>query len=57
MSSPMKLLRSFPELKAKETISLTMTLIPMLPEDLYDLLVRHPYDPMILDILTEMDQE
>ena len=54
----MKLLRSFPELRAKETIAMTMSLIPMLPEDLYDMLVRHPYDPMIYDIiLPEMEQD
>jgi cell cycle arrest protein BUB2 len=49
--SPMKLLRTLPDLQAKKIIQVTLTLIPQLPEDLYDMLVRHPFDPFVHDIL------
>jgi cell cycle arrest protein BUB2 len=47
--SPMKQLRILPDLDAAKIINITLGLIPLLPEDLYDLLVRHPFDPMIYD--------
>lgn len=49
MISPMKQLRTLPDLDAAKIINITLGLIPLLPEDLYDLLVRHPFDPMIYD--------
>lgn len=46
-SSPMSLLRSFPKLAAREIIKLGVSFIPLLPDHLYDLLVRHPYDSTV----------
>ncbi|KAF9577481.1 hypothetical protein BGW38_007279, partial [Lunasporangiospora selenospora] len=48
-SSPMKMLRIFPELKAVKIIRETIRMIKLLPDGLYDLLVRHPYDPTVAD--------
>ncbi|CAG8549246.1 9346_t:CDS:2 [Funneliformis caledonium] len=45
--SPMKLLRTMPELDAKPVINLTVRLVQQIPDKLYDLLVRHPYDPSV----------
>lgn len=42
--SPMRLLRTFPPLKAKEVISITVTLVRDLPSQLYDELVKHPFE-------------
>ncbi|KAK7202580.1 rab-GTPase-TBC domain-containing protein [Myxozyma melibiosi] len=42
--SPMALLRTFPPLQAKKVITLAVSFVPQLPDELYDLLVRHPYD-------------
>ncbi|KAK9383300.1 rab-GTPase-TBC domain-containing protein [Kockiozyma suomiensis] len=42
--SPMSLLRTFPLLQAKKIITLAVSFVPQLPDELYDLLVRHPYD-------------
>jgi len=42
--SPMKLLRTMPDLKAKPVIDLTVELVHKIPDDLYDRLVRHPFD-------------
>lgn len=42
--SPMKLLRTFPPLEAQSIIGITVTLVRDLPEELYDELVRHPYE-------------
>ena len=39
----MKVLRTLPDLNAKEILKLTVKLLQKLPEDLYDMLVRHPY--------------
>ncbi|KAJ3284634.1 hypothetical protein HK104_009835 [Borealophlyctis nickersoniae] len=57
--SPMKILRTLPELDAREVIAVTLTLVPVLPETLYDMLVRHPYDPMIYDAIMpeQLDEE
>ena len=41
--SPMRLLRSFPPLEALPVIGIAVTLVRDLPMDLYDELVRHPY--------------
>ena len=41
----MKILRTFPPLKARECILLACQFLPDLPAELYDELVRHPLDP------------
>jgi len=43
--SPMKLLRTFPPLEALPVIGIAVTLVRDIPADLYDELVRHPYEP------------
>ena len=43
--SPMKLLRHFPPLNAREIIKVTVVLARDIPEDLYEELVKHPYHP------------
>ncbi|KAG0054154.1 hypothetical protein BGZ83_011850 [Gryganskiella cystojenkinii] len=48
-ASPMKLLRIFPDLDADRIIGETIRMIRLLPDELYDLLVRHPYDPSVAD--------
>ncbi len=48
-SSPMKLLRTFPDLDASSIIQITLSLIPQIPEDMYDMLVRHPFDPFVFE--------
>lgn len=45
-SSPMRLLRTFPPLEALPVIGIAVTLVRDLPADLYDELVRHPYEVM-----------
>ena len=52
----MKLLRSLPVLDARKIIDTTLKLIPLLQEDLYDLLARHTYDPTVCDILLNDEQ-
>ncbi|GAA5853099.1 hypothetical protein JCM9279_000857 [Rhodotorula babjevae] len=42
--SPMKLLRTFPPLRSREIIPLVVQFIGTLPADLYDAIVRHPWD-------------
>ncbi|TPX38484.1 hypothetical protein SeLEV6574_g07765 [Synchytrium endobioticum] len=49
--SPMRLLRTLPDLNARKIIEDTLRLIPLLHEDLYDMLVRHPFDPTIHDVV------
>ncbi|KAI8916411.1 rab-GTPase-TBC domain-containing protein [Gorgonomyces haynaldii] len=49
--SPMKLLRTLPDLNAKKIIDKVLVLASSLDEDLYDLCVRHPFDPTIYDAL------
>ncbi|KAI0003206.1 TBC-domain-containing protein [Russula compacta] len=43
-SSPMRLLRTFPPLDASPIIGIAVTLVRDLPPELYDELVRHPYE-------------
>lgn len=40
----MKLLRTFPPLEAEPIIGIAVALVRDIPEDLYDELVRHPYE-------------
>lgn len=40
----MRLLRTFPPLEAVPVIGIAVTLVRDLPADLYDELVRHPYE-------------
>lgn len=42
--SPMRLLRTFPALDALPVIGIAVTLVRDLPPELYDELVRHPYE-------------
>lgn len=48
---PMKLLRNFPSLDENNIIKLSLSFIPALPENLYDLIVRHGFDPDVLQQL------
>jgi len=41
----MKLLRTFPPLEASSVIGIAVTLVRDLPADLYNELVRHPFEP------------
>lgn len=50
-STPMKLLRNIPELNAKKLILMTIDIVNQLDEDLYDMLVRHPFDPTIYEAI------
>ncbi|PPQ98428.1 hypothetical protein CVT24_004107 [Panaeolus cyanescens] len=43
-ASPMRLLRTFPPLDANSVIGIAVTLVRDLPTDLYDELVRHPFE-------------
>ncbi|KAI5479649.1 cell cycle arrest protein BUB2 [Pseudohyphozyma bogoriensis] len=47
-TSPMKLLRTFPPLKAKEIIPLAVQFVADLKPDLYDAVVRHPWDDSLV---------
>jgi len=44
-TSPMKHLRTFPPLKGRDCILLACGFLADLPQDLYDQLARHPFDP------------
>ncbi|KAF9167244.1 hypothetical protein DFQ26_005203 [Actinomortierella ambigua] len=48
-ASPMKLLRVFPNLDAPKIIAKTMEIIRLIPDPLYDMLVRHPFDPSVAE--------
>ncbi|KAK9480172.1 mitotic check point protein BUB2 [Lipomyces japonicus] len=50
-SSPMTLLRTFPALKSESIVKLSIMFANQLPDDLYDLLVRHCYDESVSDII------
>ncbi|KZP34237.1 TBC-domain-containing protein [Athelia psychrophila] len=43
-ASPMRLLRTFPPLDALQVIGIAVTLVRDIPSELYDELVRHPYE-------------
>lgn len=42
--SPMKLLRTFPDLEAQTIIGIAVALVRDLPMELYTELVKHPYE-------------
>lgn len=42
--SPMRLLRTFPPLEALPVIGIAVTLVRDLPTELYDELVKHPFE-------------
>lgn len=44
---PMKLLRNFPPLKENDIIKLSLSFIPELPKNLYSLIARHGFDPLV----------
>lgn len=44
LCSPMRLLRTFPPLEALPVIGIAVTLVRDLPTELYDELVKHPYE-------------
>ncbi|KAJ9048973.1 CDC16 protein [Entomophthora muscae] len=48
-SSPVKLLRTFPDLKAVPIIQLSRYLVKQLPPQLYEELVAHPFDSSVCD--------
>ncbi|KAK9448958.1 rab-GTPase-TBC domain-containing protein [Limtongia smithiae] len=52
--SPMTLLRTFPPLQAKKVITLAVSFVPKLPEHLYNMLARHPYDEQVSEEVKEM---
>lgn len=41
----MKILRTFPPLRARPVINVTVALVKDIPEDLYRELVAHPFTP------------
>ena len=45
----MKLLRTMPELNAKNIVAVTLYLVKQVPEPLYDKLVRHPFDARLYE--------
>ncbi|KAI9100553.1 bub2 protein [Phlyctochytrium arcticum] len=55
--SPMRLLRKFPPLDAKKLIKIARSLVFKLPEDIYDLLARHPFDAGVYDIIMGLDDQ
>lgn len=50
-SQPMKVLRNFPNLDENNIIKLSLSFIPALPKELYDLIVRHGFDPNVQEEL------
>ncbi|EGV66746.1 hypothetical protein CANTEDRAFT_112135 [Yamadazyma tenuis ATCC 10573] len=46
-SQPMELLRKFPPLEESEIIKLSLSFVPELPKKLFDMIVRHGYDPKV----------
>lgn len=45
--NPMSLLRQFPELDARKIIKLSLSITKSIPDDLYDLIVRHTFDETV----------
>ncbi|KAK9471799.1 rab-GTPase-TBC domain-containing protein [Dipodascopsis tothii] len=53
-TSPVALLRTFPVLQARKVVTLAVSFVRVLPEDLFDVLVRHPYDPAVPAVLDRL---
>lgn len=47
----MRLLRTFPPLDAPRLIRRVQELVPLVPDELWELLVRHPHDPATYDVI------
>ncbi|KAI8899744.1 rab-GTPase-TBC domain-containing protein [Globomyces pollinis-pini] len=54
-TNPMKLLRDMPILNTTDTIKKVLELVEECPEDIYDMLVRHPYDATVYDTILELE--
>lgn len=54
---PMSILRNFPPLQEQEIIKLSLSFIPELPEKLFDLIIRHGFDPNVPYELKQFIQE
>lgn len=49
--SPMSLLRQFPPLNSEKIIKLSLSITKHIPNDLYDLIVRHPFDDTVTTLI------
>lgn len=49
--SPIGLLRQFPNLNAEKIIKLSLSIAKSIPDDLYDLIVRHTYDESVSKLI------
>jgi hypothetical protein len=45
------LLRQFPNLNAEKIIKLSLSIAKSIPDDLYDLIVRHTYDESVSKLI------
>ncbi|CAK9440307.1 uncharacterized protein LODBEIA_P44070 [Lodderomyces beijingensis] len=54
---PMKVLRNFPNLEEAEIIKLSLSFIPELPKDLYELIARHGFDKSVPEKLKKFQYE
>ena len=52
----MKILRNLPHLDAKNLISGSKKIAQIIDDDLYDMLVRHTFDPTIYDVIMSLDE-
>lgn len=53
--NPMNLLRQFPDLDAGKIIKLSLSIAKNIPDDLYDLIVRHTYDDSASELIKNYD--
>lgn len=52
----MKILRNLPQLKGRATIDMVVNrLLPRIPDSIYDLLSRHPWDPHVYSLLQSVE--
>lgn len=49
--NPMRLLRQFPPLNSERIIKLSLSIAKSIPDDLYDLVVRHTYDDTVTPLI------
>lgn len=49
----MKVLKNLPRVDAKAWVEGTSVVIKKCPEELYDLVVRHTYDPQAYEVIME----